>query len=271
MPGLIALSSSSRFPLISEAMRLKPVMIPPGRVRLATNPADCAEHGVLRITVPWAREGSRFTLLFEHAALMLVREMPVLAAARIIEITDHRLPGPPWPLPATIPASPPSSRESCCRQRAHSCTCLAPTAPDSSTMTRHCTGLSHFRDTAGSTPERKVPPAFRTVSGGNAAGSVERLRMNHLKTMQMRMFVPPCFPVSVVLMMEVPSDPPCSCGPPADECAALRRGAGGPFCRSLSMMRNLMAGALIAAVASTSAFAADPAAGEKVFKSQCSI
>jgi len=36
-------------------------------------------------------------------------------------------------------------------------------------------------------------------------------------------------------------------------------------------MRNLMAGALIAAVASTSAFAADPAAGEKVFKSQCSI
>ena len=38
---------------------------------------DCAEHGVLRITVPWAREGSRFTLLFEHAALMLVREMPV--------------------------------------------------------------------------------------------------------------------------------------------------------------------------------------------------
>src|SRR3954469_9586528 len=52
---------------------------------------DCAEHGVLRITVPWAREGSRFTLLFEQAALMLVREMPVLAAARIIEITDQRL------------------------------------------------------------------------------------------------------------------------------------------------------------------------------------
>lgn len=52
---------------------------------------DCGEHGVLRITVPWARQGSRFTLLFEQAALMLVREMPVLAAARIIEITDKRL------------------------------------------------------------------------------------------------------------------------------------------------------------------------------------
>ena len=52
---------------------------------------DCPEHGVPRINVPWAREGSRFTLLFEQAALMLVREMPVLAAARIIEITDKRL------------------------------------------------------------------------------------------------------------------------------------------------------------------------------------
>ena len=52
---------------------------------------DCPEHGVLRITVPWAREGSRFTLLFEQAALLLVREMPVLAAARIMEITDQRL------------------------------------------------------------------------------------------------------------------------------------------------------------------------------------
>jgi hypothetical protein len=52
---------------------------------------DCPEDGVLRITVPWAREGSRFTLLFEQAALMLVREMPVLAAARIIGVTDQRL------------------------------------------------------------------------------------------------------------------------------------------------------------------------------------
>ena len=42
------------------------------------------------MTAPWAREGSRFTLLFEQATLMLVREMPVLAAARIIEITDKR-------------------------------------------------------------------------------------------------------------------------------------------------------------------------------------
>jgi len=52
---------------------------------------DCPEHGIRRMTVPWARDGSGFTLLFEQAALMLAREMPVLAAARIIEVTDKRL------------------------------------------------------------------------------------------------------------------------------------------------------------------------------------
>lgn len=52
---------------------------------------DCSEHGVKRANVPWAREGSGFTLLFEQAAMTLVREMPVLAVARFIGITDKRL------------------------------------------------------------------------------------------------------------------------------------------------------------------------------------
>ena len=52
---------------------------------------DCPDHGIKRAPVPWARPGSRFTLLFEQAALILVREMPVLAAARFIGITDKRL------------------------------------------------------------------------------------------------------------------------------------------------------------------------------------
>ena len=30
---------------------------------------DCPEHGVKRVKVPWAREGSGFTLLFEQAAM----------------------------------------------------------------------------------------------------------------------------------------------------------------------------------------------------------
>jgi transposase len=52
---------------------------------------DCPDHGVKRAAVPWARPGSHFTLLFEQAALVLVREMPVAAAARFIGITDKRL------------------------------------------------------------------------------------------------------------------------------------------------------------------------------------
>ena len=52
---------------------------------------DCPKHGVKKINAPWAREGSRFTLLFEQAAMLLVREMPVSAAARIIGVTDKRL------------------------------------------------------------------------------------------------------------------------------------------------------------------------------------
>jgi len=51
----------------------------------------CSEHGVKRIKVPWARKGSRFTLLFEQFSMALVREMPVLAAAKVIDITDKRL------------------------------------------------------------------------------------------------------------------------------------------------------------------------------------
>jgi len=51
----------------------------------------CPKHGIKRVKVPWARKGSQFTLLFEQVAMSLVREMPVSAAARIIEITDKRL------------------------------------------------------------------------------------------------------------------------------------------------------------------------------------
>lgn len=52
---------------------------------------DCPDCGVKRIPVPWAREGSHFTQLFEQVALSLVREMPVRAAARQMGVTDKRL------------------------------------------------------------------------------------------------------------------------------------------------------------------------------------
>lgn len=52
---------------------------------------NCPDHGIKRVTVPWAREGSHFTLLFEQVAMTMLREMPVLVAARHMEVTDKRL------------------------------------------------------------------------------------------------------------------------------------------------------------------------------------
>lgn len=46
----------------------------------------CPEHGVKLVKVPWARQGTRFTLLFEQAAMVLVREMPVSAVSRLIGV-----------------------------------------------------------------------------------------------------------------------------------------------------------------------------------------
>ncbi len=51
----------------------------------------CPSHGVKMIKVPWARKGTRFTLLFEQAAMVLVREMPVTAVSRVIGIDDKAL------------------------------------------------------------------------------------------------------------------------------------------------------------------------------------
>jgi transposase len=51
----------------------------------------CQQHGVRQVSVPWAREGSGFTLLFEALAMLLMREMPVKAAARLVGEQDTRL------------------------------------------------------------------------------------------------------------------------------------------------------------------------------------
>jgi transposase len=45
---------------------------------------ECPRCGVHRITVPWARPDSGFTLLFEAFLLQLVKAMPVRAAARLV-------------------------------------------------------------------------------------------------------------------------------------------------------------------------------------------
>ncbi len=40
-------------------------------------PVKCPKRGVHLMGVPWARKGSGFSLLFEQAALALLREKPV--------------------------------------------------------------------------------------------------------------------------------------------------------------------------------------------------
>ena len=52
---------------------------------------ECPEHGVRLVTVPWARPGSGFTLLFEAFVMTLVKDMPVAAAARLVGEHDTRL------------------------------------------------------------------------------------------------------------------------------------------------------------------------------------
>ncbi|MGQ0562580.1 MAG: ISL3 family transposase [Gemmatimonadota bacterium] len=51
----------------------------------------CARCGVRLVQVPWARPGSGFTLLFEALVMMLVKDMPVAAIARMVREHDTRL------------------------------------------------------------------------------------------------------------------------------------------------------------------------------------
>ncbi len=52
---------------------------------------ECRQCGVTKISVPWARAESGFTLLFEALLMQLLGEMPVLAVARLVGEQDTRL------------------------------------------------------------------------------------------------------------------------------------------------------------------------------------
>ena len=47
--------------------------------------------GVKLVTVPWARAGSGFTLLFEALVMTMVRDLPVKVMGRLFAVTDTRL------------------------------------------------------------------------------------------------------------------------------------------------------------------------------------
>ena len=51
----------------------------------------CNDHGVKQVDVPWTRQGSGFTLLFEAFVMTLVRNMPVNAVAKLIDIYSDRI------------------------------------------------------------------------------------------------------------------------------------------------------------------------------------
>lgn len=52
---------------------------------------ECSDCGVKTVAVPWAREGSGFTLLFEAFVMTLGKEMPVNAIARLVGEHDTRI------------------------------------------------------------------------------------------------------------------------------------------------------------------------------------
>ena len=54
----------------------------------------CPRCGVKRALVPWARDGSGFTLLFEALIIAMARTMPVRTVARMVGEHDTRL----WPI-----------------------------------------------------------------------------------------------------------------------------------------------------------------------------
>ncbi len=51
----------------------------------------CDTCGVRKVAVPWAREGSGFTLLFEALIMAMIPAMPVKAAERLVDEYDTRL------------------------------------------------------------------------------------------------------------------------------------------------------------------------------------
>ncbi|MCP4241280.1 MAG: ISL3 family transposase [bacterium] len=51
----------------------------------------CTSCGVKRVSVPWARDGSGFTLLFEALVMAMMTTMPVAAVARLVGEHDTRL------------------------------------------------------------------------------------------------------------------------------------------------------------------------------------
>lgn len=51
----------------------------------------CSEHGVKMVTVPWARPGSGFTMMFEAHLMLLAQSMPIRQVAQLVDEYDTRI------------------------------------------------------------------------------------------------------------------------------------------------------------------------------------
>jgi transposase len=60
-------------------------------LHVRTPRVECLDCGVRVVPVPWAREGSGFTLLFEAFILAMAKEMPINAVARLVGEHDTRI------------------------------------------------------------------------------------------------------------------------------------------------------------------------------------
>jgi transposase len=67
------------------------VMFYPCYVHCRRPRAKCKEHGTRVVEAPWARKNSRFTQLFEGYAMLILMDMPVLKASRLLRCNEKAL------------------------------------------------------------------------------------------------------------------------------------------------------------------------------------
>ena len=60
-------------------------------LHVRTPRVECPDCGIKQVPLPWAREGSGFTLLFEAFIMAMAKEMPVNAIARLVDEHDTRI------------------------------------------------------------------------------------------------------------------------------------------------------------------------------------
>jgi transposase len=51
----------------------------------------CKEHGIKVVDAPWARKHSRFTLLFEGYVMLILADMPILKASKVLRCNEKSL------------------------------------------------------------------------------------------------------------------------------------------------------------------------------------